>query len=88
MGLIEFEADFAPYQPTKQKAIDGIKTYQFSHSQDRWAGNEPMEGAEYMDTSRDNNQIHDIESFRQQIYNLPEGKYKIVGGRIVPFDQK
>jgi hypothetical protein len=25
--LIAFEADFAPYQPDKQKAVDGVKTY-------------------------------------------------------------
>ncbi len=32
--LIEFEADFAPYQPSKQKAVLCIDTYQFSHSED------------------------------------------------------
>jgi uncharacterized protein RhaS with RHS repeats len=85
IDLVEFEADFAPYQPKKQEAIEGVKTYQFSHSKDWVAGNDKMNGAEYIDTSSDQNQTHWIEDFRDQIQNLPEGKYRIENGRIVPY---
>ncbi|GHT70532.1 hypothetical protein FACS1894155_00010 [Bacteroidia bacterium] len=84
-NLIEFEADFAPYQPTRQKAVDDVKTYQFSHSKDWTAGNKKMEGSEYMDTSSDKNQTHRIQDFMNQIQNLPEGKHKIENGKIVPY---
>src|SRR5690606_33274191 len=43
---IELEADFSPFQPDKQKAIkrDNMgSTYQFSHSKDAVAGDEPIE---------------------------------------------
>ena len=83
--IIEFEADFAPYQPTEQKANKEVKTYQFSHSKDKVAGNKKMEGAENMDTSDDKKQDHGISTFMNQINNLPEGKYKIVDGKIVPY---
>jgi hypothetical protein len=83
--FLEFEADFAPYQPTKQQAVDGIDTYQFSHSKDGVAGNKKMEGTKYMDTSSDKNQTHWIQDFTNQIQNLPEGKYKIENGKLVPY---
>jgi len=83
--LLEFEADFAPYQPDQQKAVDGVDTYQFSHSKDPVAGNKKMEGAKYMDTSSDENQTHWMNDFTNQIKNLPEGKYKVVDGKIVPY---
>ena len=82
--FLEFEADFAPYQPTKQKANSEVKTYQFSHSKDLVAGKDKIEGAEYMDTSDDKKQDHGINTFMDQIKNLPEGNYKIVNGQIVP----
>lgn len=49
--VIEFEADFAPYQPQKQIAVDGIRTLQFSHKKDIIAGNKAIINAEYEDTS-------------------------------------
>ena len=30
LSTIEFEADFAPFQPEYQKAVEGVKTFQFS----------------------------------------------------------
>jgi hypothetical protein len=82
--LIEFEADFAPYQPDKQEANPNVKTYQFSHSKDWVAGKDKMEGTEYMNTSSDANQTHWIEDFMNQVKNLPAGNYRVVNGQIVP----
>lgn len=82
--LIEFEADFAPFQPTSQEAVKGIETYQFSHNKDRVAGKSKIKGAEYMDTSSDKKQDHGIKTFMDQIKNLPTGKYKVENGQIVP----
>lgn len=84
-SLFAFEADFAPYQPTKQNANPNIKTYQFSHEKDFIAGKKKMEGAQYMDTSSDKDQSHGIGGFINQIQNLPSGKYKIVNGEIIPY---
>lgn len=81
--FIEFEADFAPYQPTKQKANPKVNTYQFSHSNDRVAGDDKMEGATYMNTSSDKKQDHGINTFMDQIKNLPTGKYKVENGKII-----
>lgn len=83
--IIEFEANFAPYQPTKQKAIDGVETFQYSHSKDRVAGNKKIQGSEYKDTSSDEDQGHSISSFVNQIMSLPEGKYKIENGQIISY---
>jgi hypothetical protein len=82
--IIEFEADFAPYQPDKQKANSQVDTYQFSHKKDWIAGKDKMEGAEYMNTSSDTNQTHWIEDFMNQVQNLPAGNYWVVNGQIVP----
>jgi RHS repeat-associated protein len=85
--VIEFEADFAPYQPTKQKAVKDKNmgpTLQYSHSGDAVAGDEDEPGAEKKDTKSDKDQIHSIFSFFNQIANLPEGTYKVVNGQIVP----
>jgi len=87
-SLILFEADFAPYQPTQQKANSKVKTYQFSHKNDKVAGYEPMEGAIYQDSYNDPNQggsieSHRMQSFLNQIQNLPAGNYKVVNGQIV-----
>jgi hypothetical protein len=84
---VEFEADFAPYQPTKQKAVNDKNmgpTYQYSHSDDMVAGDDDEPGAEKKDTKSDKNQSHSIFSFFDQIKNLPAGTYKVVNGQIVP----
>lgn len=83
INMLEFEADFAPFQPTKQEAVKGVRTLQYSHSEDWIARNEKMKGAEYEDTSSDKNQTHSIADFMNQIQNLPEGKYKFENGKIV-----
>ncbi len=81
MSVIEFEADFAPYQSAIQYAV--VKTYQFSHDE-IVAGKEKMPGAIYMDTSSDKKQEHSISSFVDQIKNLPAGQYNVIDGKIVP----
>lgn len=45
MTLIEFELDIAPYQPTEQKAVNGVPTYQVSHTNDPVATGEQMQDA-------------------------------------------
>ncbi len=84
---VAFEADFAPYQPQSQKAIKDKNmgpTLQFSHKDDKIAGNSPMPGAEQMNTESDQNQIHSIMSFFNEISQLPAGNYKVVEGKIIP----
>ncbi len=81
---IAFEADFAPFQPDKQKAVDGIPTLQFSHDNDMIAGDKQMPGAKKMDTKSDKQQGHSIFGFADQIKNLPAGKYKVVNGKLEP----
>ena len=49
INMIEFEADFAPFQPTKQKAIAGVQTYQFSNDNDNIANNKAL-GSPYGST--------------------------------------
>ena len=82
--FLEFEADFAPYQPTKQQVNPEVDVYQFSHNKDRIAGKDKIEGAEYMDTSGDKKQGHGINTFMEQIKNLPAGRYRVENGQIVP----
>jgi RHS repeat-associated protein len=84
---IAFEADFAPFQPTQQKAVEDENmgaTFQFSHSDDDVAGNDAEPGAIQMDTRKDKKQDHAIATFTiNDILNLPAGSYKIVNGKIV-----
>jgi RHS repeat-associated protein len=88
---IAFEADFAPYQPKKQKAVKGVKTYQFTNFNDNVASNSWLlspygyiEGAE-VHTNFDENKGHSLSDFWEQVRNLPEGKYRVVNGQIVPY---
>lgn len=83
---IAFEADFAAFQPWDQKAIEDPNmgaTFQYSHDNDKVAGDEDMPGATKADTKEDKNQIHSIFSFINQISKLPVGKYKVVNGQII-----
>ena len=88
-SIIEFEADFAPFQPKKQKAINGVATYQFSHTNDIVAHSEKIEGlfqysAKKYDTKTiDPFESHGIASFWNEIKNLPGGKYKVENGKII-----
>jgi hypothetical protein len=84
LSVIEFEADFAPYQGELLDAHNSFPIYQFSHRNDNIAGNNPMPGAINMDTSADKEQGHSIDSFWEQIRNLPSGSYRVEDGQIVP----
>ena len=46
-------------------------TYQFSHNDDFWAGNKPIDGAVIMDTGSDKDQKHELHTFKEQIKNIP-----------------
>jgi hypothetical protein len=66
-------------------------TYQFTNYYDKVASNgwlsSPygyIEGAQ-THTDFDKNKGHSLADFWDQIKNLPEGKYKIVNGQIVPY---
>ena len=89
--IIAFSADFAPFQSGDLTAVTGQNmgpTLQFSHSDDDVAGNKPIDGAEQMDTSDDENQGHSIFDFMDQVKKLPTGNYKVVNGKIVPINDK
>lgn len=89
INMIEFETDFAPFQPTKQKVIAGVQTYQFSNDNDNIANNKalgsPYGSMEVADVTIDNDKIKGdyIQNFTDYIQNLPAGKYKVVNGEIV-----
>lgn len=87
-SLIQFIADFAPYSSSKLQAVYGIPNYQFSHDSDFWAGNAPISGSIFMDTSTDNDQSHSLETFLDQVANLPDGYYyyDIETGKLIPYD--
>lgn len=84
-----FEADFAPFQSGDQKAVKGVKTFQFANDNDDVANNKllgspfkKIEGAEVTtDSSKDKG--HSIFDFMDNVKNLPNGKYKVVNGKIV-----
>lgn len=82
LNVIEFEADFAPYQSESQFTVID-PTYQFSHKRDEVAGNQKMPGSINMDTESDKKQGHAIMDFYDQINNLPQGHYRFVNGKIV-----
>lgn len=81
-GLSISEYDFAPFQPTMQKAVKGVDTYQYSHKYDIIAKDNKMPGAHYMKTSNGEDKGHSIEDFINYIKSLPEGKYQIENGEI------
>ena len=79
-GLSITEYNFAPFQPTTYAARTGVDTYQYSHKNDRLAGNKEIPGVKLMDTSTDGNDMHPIAHFLQYIINLPQGKYVYING--------
>jgi hypothetical protein len=84
--IFEFEADYAPYQPTKQKAVKDKNmgpTLQYSHKENI-ATDEQEPGAQKQNTSSDQVQAHSLYSFFEQILNLPAGTYHLENGQIVP----
>ena len=69
-GLIEFEVDLAPFQPTMQEAQteDVDRTIVVAHKGDIVAGSSPMEGAENNVTRKDKKSSlseHSVDSFTQ-----------------------
>lgn len=70
------------YQSSYQTAVVN-PTYQYSHSEDIVAGDDPMPGAIYMNTDFDEEQGHSISSFIRQVSTLPAGNYKVEDGEII-----
>ena len=93
--IIAFEADFAPFEATKKKAVkDPLMgpTYQFNNKNDKIANNENLgspsgteQGAKPT-TDNDPNKGHSISDFQNQIQNLPAGRYRVENGQIVPLN--
>lgn len=84
---IDFIAHFAPYHPEKLEAQKHSKLgdiFQFSHEFDGLAGNEKIKGATFMETSNNKKKGHGIIHFLEYIQDLPQGKYIIVNGQLVP----
>lgn len=74
LNVTVIEIDFAPHQPTEQTAIDGVTTYQVSHSEDdtvdnsRWMSTQgDIKGAIQVDASADEDQGHSIDSFNNSV---------------------
>lgn len=65
-----------------------IPTLQFSNDNDRIADNDPIKGAEQVDTSDDNGHGHSIHDFIDQVNKLTAGKYKVVNGIIIPIKEE
>jgi len=90
---IAFEADFAPFQPCKQKVVKGVPTLQFTNDNDSIANNKllgspfaEIDGAQKVITDARNSKGHSIFDFADKIKNLPTGKYKVVDGKIVNYE--
>ena len=72
-NLIEFELDFAPYQPDKQEDSLGGKTIVIQHQSDKVAGTKQMKGAVSKITHKKINSYlkglseHQIKSFQDDI---------------------
>ena len=93
LSLIEFEADFAPFQPTEQEAVKGIKTFQFTNMNDDIANNKWLkspfgiiQGVEKVTIGIEENKKHTIKDFYNMVFKLPEGKYEVIDGKIVPIN--
>ncbi len=81
-GLMISEYDFAPFQPNSAHAVDGVSTYQVSHTDDIIAGSDKVEGASFMkQTSKSGG--HSIGSFLDDIKYLPEGTYRYINGKFI-----
>ena len=59
-----------------------METFQYSHVNDLFAGNNKISGAHYMQTKNDENHRHSISSFLEYVSRLPEGKYEVEKGQI------
>lgn len=73
---IEFELDIAPYQPTEQKAVNGVPTYQVSHTNDPVATGEQMQDAtkyeinKYWNPTKNPIMPHKVKTFGPEINKL------------------
>lgn len=68
-GFKLIEYDFAPFQPELQKAVKGVTTYQYSHSDDPFRCYMHISGAKIMNTNKEGG--HSIDSFSKYIQDLP-----------------
>lgn len=69
---IEYEIDLAPYQPNRQSAVPGIKTYTIQHRDDKVARQSLMKGAEPLYQGEEEiNGLggHGIKSFELELEN-------------------
>lgn len=82
-GLSISEYDFAPFEPEWQESVNGVDTYQYSHTNDWIAGSNPIRGAHYMKTSDSSQKGHTLGDFMGYINSLPTGKYKLIDNRFV-----
>ncbi|WP_443947605.1 RHS repeat domain-containing protein [Pedobacter sp. AW1-32] len=89
---IAFEADFAAFQSGKQKAIEGVKTFQIANDNDGVANNKllgspfkEMSGAEVI-TDKSKDKGHSIFDFLDKVNQLPAGTYKVINGNIYKND--
>ena len=93
LSRFAFEADFAPFQPTKQKAVEGVNTFQFTNKGDNVANNKLL-GSPYgkiqnvtvLISNDDKTKGHSIDDFWDQINNLPAGKYRVENGAIIKYE--
>ena len=73
---IEFELDLAPFQPTEQKAVDGVTTYQASHTNDPVATGEKIpkikesEIHKYDNTTLNPIKPHSVSTFGPEVDKL------------------
>lgn len=91
-SLIAFEADFAPFQPTKQSAVQGVPTFQFTNKGDNIANNSllgspfgQIKGASLFSVDEDKSKGHSITNFGQAISSLPAGRYRIENGQFINY---
>ena len=86
------EADFAPFKPLEQSAVEGVPTFQFSNEDDGVASNSllfspPGKISGVKDSrffyEKEKGKGHSLKDFIDKIKNLPEGKYKITNGEII-----
>ena len=90
LSNIAFEMDFAPFQPTKQSAVEGIDTYQVTNLYDDVA-NSRLLGSPYgyikgatVYLNNDMRKGHSIIDFLDDIWRLPNGNYRVdINGNII-----
>ena len=74
-GFKLIEYDFAPYQPESQRAVKGVITYQYAHSDDLFRCYKHIPGAKMMKTNQEGG--HLLKGFLNYISELPTGEDNI-----------